>query len=440
MPLGLHAIFNIMEKKKILLIEDDTKRETQIREALPAADLSVLSNLDDTISHLQKQTPDLVIIDLDHKGLDGMQLFRELHQLAPRIGTIMLSSSNDIPLAVKAAKLGAADFIKRPFTPDQLRLSVERNLLPAREAFLIPAQIGWLQGESAGIDKMYAEIREALKTSRNIILFGEAGIDKSALVQYLHGNGEKSKRKLRTIDLDSFRRENMEALFWATVQEIMSEPEIITGRSEEDLCGTLYLEKIENLDPSFKTSLFNFFVDRKGKLDREITVVIGVSERKAVRSEKTKEYCWIEVPPLRERKGDLPYLLNYYMKFFSEKHNRPVKGIAVELLNFLAAYDFPGNYVELQSMIEEAVLRAKTEILDFADLPLDFQQIVKIVLNHLDRSGKLRLSEAKREFEKYLFKILLAKSQNDLALLARFMDIPRTVLSERIEELGLSIK
>lgn len=422
-----------MTKKTILLIEDDPKTEAGIREVLGEYELKAVSSAEAAGASIRERNPDLVIIDYDLRGIDGLRVFRQIHLLVPQVKVIMLSVANNITLAVTATKAGVADFLRKPVEAGALRLSVEKNLVGLPEAFPGPAEVVWLQGESDTVKKLYVDIQRALAASRNLILTGERGIEKGKLVEFMHACSLKKRRKLRTLDLSSFRRENLEAFFWAAAQEIMAEPEIGSPRGEEDRCGTLYLENIGTLDENFKRSVFEFFRRRKGNIDKEVLVIVGVYSYGEVQADMTEGYAEVGIPPLRERKEDLPYLLGDYLRFFSAKHNKKARGFSTELLEYLSAYDYPGNYEELEHLIEQGVLLASSEVLELKDIPLHFKAILAVSMKKAFRSGKLSFEEARREFEEDLYRVLLSKSDGDVAAAARFLDLPRTVLAERLE-------
>lgn len=417
-------------KKTILLIEDDAKVEARIKEVLAEFEMEKVSNAEGALDYLRGNKCDLIIQDYDLKGTDGLQLLRQVQLLAPRAKVIMLSVSNDIPLAVAATKMGVFDFLKKPIAAEPFRLAVEKALSAGEAVFSGPAESAWLQGENPALKKMYADIREALPAGNNLLLAGERGIDKEKVVEFIHAVSPKRKRKLRVIDLLYFRRENLEAHFWGTVQELLAVPSKPSLASEEDRCGTLYLGNIESLDDNFRASIFEYFKERKGNIDREVLAVIGVFDRGTAR----EGFSRIEIPPLRQRRDDLPRLLSHYLEFFAVKHDKNVRAISPELLTFFADYDFPGNYRELERMLEEGVLTAASEILDLRDVPLEFGALSQVSLREAEKKGRRGLEEVSREFEQDLYRVLISKTKGDVAAAARFLDVPRTALAERIEE------
>jgi DNA-binding NtrC family response regulator len=430
-------------KKTILLIEDDPRVEQAIKSALPGYALETVKDEKEAAGALERKKPALVIIDHDLKTADGLQIFRQVRLLAPYVRVVMLSLANDIPLAVTATKLGAADFLRKPVSPKELLAAVERNASAAGAHGAPPAGAPWLQGEDPPLKKMYADIRAALLTRKNLVLAAERGIEKGDLAEYLHERGWKPKRQIRTIDLASFRRENLEGSFWSTVQEAVGES-LPAGRpgkpaaadNEEDRCGTLFLENIESLEASFRLSIFEFFKEKKEKIDQEALVVIGLFSAGSLPPQLQKHYSLIEVPPLRERKADLPQLVSRRLAALSAEHNKTVKAISAELLYLFNLYDFPGNYHELEALLTAGVLASSSATLEIKDLPLDFKMLTALAIKDAHLKGKLSLESARRWLEKLTYKTLLAKNGGDLAAAARFLDLPRTALAERAAELG----
>jgi len=418
-----------MTKRTILLIEDDHKTEGAVREVLGKEySVETVKDGEAAAAFLQKTSPDLIIIDFDLKEKDGLQLFKELQ---PAVRTIMLSVSGSIPLAVSATKLGVSEFLRKPINAEQLKSAVEGNIARDEVRLRWVEGLDWLRGGSSRVTELLADIRKALQGTSDIFLIGERGIPKGKVAEFLNANSAQKKRRLVKIDMSSFRRESLEPLFWASVQEFMALPEGKSLSSEKERCGTIYFENLENLDEHFLQAIFDFFRERRGKIDKSIRAVFGFYGRSSV---PKSAQCLIEIPPLRQRKDDLPFLLELYLRRYSEQYDKEVSYVSTEVLEFLAAYDYPGNYLELERMIQEAVLRAPGANLALEHFPVDF----RATMNPSIRSGleeNLPLEEAKRRFEKSLYHLLLKKTRGDGSRVARFLDVPKSVLMERLKDL-----
>jgi len=418
-----------MGKQLVLMIVDDPQTEAALRHSLAGYEVATAATAAAAVKSLQQNKPALIIIDHDLKGPDGLQVFKQLNLPEPPVGVIMLAAANDIPLAVAATKQGVADFLKKPVTTEQLLAAVAKSIGLGAEVVFQPAPEAWLQGECPSLKQMYSDIRSALAKRQHLLLVGEHGIEKDKVAGFIHAHSWKKRRQLKVIDLLSFRRENLEAHFWSAVQETVSGTPAGPARAEEDLFGTLYLENIEVVEENFRQSILEFFKQRQG----EVLVIIGLSDKSLVAA---ADFYPVTVPPLRERRADLPQLLNHYLQLFADRYNKKIGGLAPDLLAFLADYDWPGNYRELEARLESAVLAADSEIIGWQAWPLDLAALQAGATKKAVRTGRVTLEAAKRTFEKGLYRALLPKAGGDTALAARFVDLPRTVLSGRLEELG----
>jgi len=192
---------------------------------------------------------------------------------------------------------------------------------------------------------------------------------------------------------------------------------------------------VEGLEENFQASIFDFFRTRKG----EALVVIGLFDKNKTRAAVTQGYSQIEIPPLRERKEDLPRLLAHYLEIYARKYAKKIIGFSAEALNLLTDYDYPGNYRELERLVEQGVLLAAAEFIGLRDLPAGVKELLEVSMKKINRKGPLGPGEARRTFERDLYKVLLSKTGGDVAATARFLDLPKSVLSERLEELGQNL-
>lgn len=417
-----------MAKKKILIITDEPKTANSLKEILGEYEFKAEATAENALISASEFKPDLIILDYDLKGVDGLQFFRQINALVPQAKVIMLTILNNIPLAVSATKLGVSDFIRKPLDTKQFCLSVQQSLAFREGAVLPPAGITWLQGNSSKLKQIYSDIKTALAASRNILIFGEIGIEKREIATLVHSYSPRKKRQLRILDLSSFQREDLEAHFWGS----------LSARNEDDRAGTLYLDQFDGVEENFKLSVLEFFRSKKTGAESDTLIVIGMRRGK-VEYPMEKDFALIEIPSLRERKEDLPFLLGQYCLRYSAKHNKTLKGFSTEALDYLMLYDYPGNYRELECIIEQAVLHSTSEIIELKDLPLDFQWVLDAAGKKSFRAGKLQLKDARRKFENELYGILLAKSGGDATAVARFMDVPRTSFTERLEDLSADL-
>jgi DNA-binding NtrC family response regulator len=424
-----------MAKKLVLLIEDDLKTAASIKEMLKDGyRVEVVKNREEAGAFLVGKTPEIIIIDFDLKEEDGLQIYKKL---GTTLRVIMISANASIPLAVSATKLGVVEFLRKPFNANLLRSVVEKNLAVTQKRLRWTEGMDWLRGESPKLVKMFEAVQEALAKNKDIILVAEKGVSTSRIAEFIHANSAAGRRKLAKINASLFGDESLETHFWMTLQELISIPQPLAMQQIEERYGSIYIEGSDKLSEVFLKTLIRFFKERKGNIDKSIRVMVAVNKKNCLLEMddfNQDDYSWVEVPSLRERKADLPYILDSYLKFYSHQYNKEIKLISTDVLDFLATYDYPGNYLELERLIEEAVLSAQSDRLELANLPLNFKGILAATL----KSGikkNMNLEDATRHFEKDLYHVLLDKSKGDYVSVAKFLDVSRTALAERMKDL-----
>ncbi|MFH1386873.1 MAG: response regulator [bacterium] len=411
--------------KKILLVTDEAVLEGKVRDLLSGYEIERLAKLSESLHYITQKKPALVILDFDLPGEGGITAFKQIDLVSPGIPVIALSSNPDIPLAVTATKLGLANFLKRPIDPEQLLAAVRQTQESQQANLLKTAAEIWLQGASPELQKMYAAIRDLVISSKNLVIFGERGIEKEDVVKFIHGRGLGKNRKFLTIDLLNFQKEGMESHFWSAILGALSP-------TSEERCGTVYLKNIELVDDNFRRTICQYFKVRNEKTDQRVLTIIGFFEKESLPGELLADYNSLTIPPLRQRKSDLPGLLSSYLAHYAALHNKEIKGFAADLLAWLNLYDYPGNYRQLECLIEQGVLASTSSLLDLKDIPINLNDVVQISL----KRSALQGLEKKEEFEKEFYDLLLMRTGGDYALVANFLDLPKSAFEKRVRELN----
>lgn len=421
---------------EILFIEDDPKTAAQVNEAFKGKHkVEIVDKTETLLEKLKKKQPALLLIDFDLKETDGLQVFNKVKDLAPSIKVIMLSSSGNIRLAVKATKLGVIDFIHKPFS-DKVILDSAEEVLKSAAAPLFSLKgildAAWLSGTSKKVEDLLSLIQENARASLDIVLVAETGINARSVARLIHFNGPYKKRKFVEIDLLSFRRESSESHFWVTLQELLASPDLnATLKGEEDFLGILYIEALDLVSEHFKESILEFLKNRKKEKRYFKEARIILSTKKSLKLSSKEGFESLYLPPLRERKEDIISILNAEfpnIKYFSPK-----------VSNFFMYYDFPGNYKELYNLVRGALYGKQDETLDLKDLPLNFKTFARAELKKIVSSQDLGLMGVREKFEADLIELVLQKTLRDLSKAARFLEIPKTVLTQRIQRLGIEL-
>ncbi|KAF0134564.1 MAG: two-component system NtrC family response regulator [Candidatus Saganbacteria bacterium] len=411
------------DRIKVSIIEDDPKITAQLVEALK--DKFKVETFEKKDEFLKAADPSgIVIIDFDLKEIDGLRVFRLLKEQSPKIRAVMLSSSNSIPLAVTAAKHGVLEFFRKPLIIAEFKEALIK-IANEEEIFLLPdAEMEgteWMRGSSKKIIELKESIIGCIKSHKDLILFGERGIDKKTVVRIIHKAGVNSAKKLIEIDLASFSKESLEAHFWATLNEVLSSSEADSIQNFAEKTGTVYIEGIESIPKHFWLSVIDFLKNKKPSYGGGIKVIIGIVEQTEIPAGTT--FDLIKIPPLRERKEDIFEIAAAYLEGKTDFTN-----ISLETLKFISRYNFYGNYEELYNLI------SSTPLAGGKMLNINKSMFIDSIL---ENCGQKSLLAAREQFEKEYIQTVLLKVNNEIHLAARFLNIPKTILEERVQKLGI---
>lgn len=414
----------------IILAGDDQKLLGQIKEALKDLKLEAFSKVADFIASAEKKLPRLAIIDLDFKGQDGLEIFSTLRRTAPQIKTLMLSASNNIELAVKAAKLGAAAFLKKPLNLEELKNEVEKLLTQSVAAHLdlsLP-ESRFLLGGSRIISELIEQAETEAQSDRDILLVRGTGMPVEGLARLIHLAGPNSQKRFVPINLRSFEKESSESSFFLTIQELLTAPKLSTVIELSSQTGTLYFEGLESIPDHFRKNFLMFLNKRRveERFSREVKVILTAEKA----GPDYKGFAVLTFPKLSERMEDLPAIMEGILKAGGQTD----LSLSLKVMKMLSFYDFPGNYEELEAL---ALLAARSHRLDLKTVPANLKLFLRSELLRLGAEKINHMDAARKEFEKDLFTLVIAKVNGDLEAAARALDLPRTVLTERLAELGL---
>ena len=432
---------------KILLIEDDPRVSSLVKETLPDYEVLESRTLDEAKAILGKASFDLFILDSDLRGQDTLSIFRTLRSSYPDLPSIVISSLGEVALAVSAAKLGAFDFLRKPLEIEKLKEAVKNAMLAPKESPSFTTEnledFEWALGDSKVLLQFIFNLEEAAGAGRDILIIGEDGIPKEAIALAIHENSKLKRRKFSSLSLSSFKKDASESHFWIALQEFLQEGR--GERMESDLYGTIDLKEFEGLSDHFKESILRYLKERKdekfvGKVDRSIRVTVEVNDLLGMAGLEGKgllsNFMRIEVPKLRERKEDIPIIVAAYINKFSDQLGKNVRNISTEALEFMMKYDWPGNYNELKNVILVAALNTANESIGARDLPISFKMLLSGPLKKVAR-GSLRLDSLRSQFEKELYQKVLEKTSFDEGEGALLLNIPKSVFSSRLKKLGL---
>jgi DNA-binding NtrC family response regulator len=380
-----------MEKSRILVVDDEAVVREGVRRILEGDRYSVESCASGraALDLMQENDFNMVITDLKMPGMGGLEVLRTIKILQPEIPVIIITGYSTVDTAVEAMKNGAVDYIAKPFTPEQLMEKVgkafEQKAMLLDEIYLrkeLRDHHGFesFVGESSEIQKVYRRIMQVAPTDSTVLITGESGTGKELVARAIHNNSQRREHPFVALDCTSLAESLLESelfghvkgSFTGAIQTKMGLFKVADG-------GTLFLDEISNISLTIQAKLLRVLQERMVTpiggthpipIDIRLVAATNRNMRILVAEGAFRDDLFfrlniipIDLPPLRERKGDLPVLIRHFLKKFSAEIGKDIRGIAPDAYAVLEEYAFPGNVRELENIIERAVVLAEGDII-----------------------------------------------------------------------------
>jgi DNA-binding NtrC family response regulator len=386
-------------------VDDDPVTIDLLKEVLSKEGYDVSSALsgEEAIAQGTDNFFDLIITDVRMGRKDGMEVLRFFKKNAPDTTVIMITAFGSIETAIEAIRDGAYDYISKPFKLDEIKFTVRRALEQRRliqenkfyrQELLEKYQFKNVIGRTPQMFQVYKTIAKVADTKSTVLLCGERGTGKELIARSLHYNSQRSNRPFIPVDCASLVETLIETELFGHVRGAFTGASSAKkGLLEESDGGTLFLDEVGNLSLSMQSKLLRFLqeheIKRVGgtettKVDVRVIAATNQPLEPLVRSGKFREDLFdrlnvimITLPPLRERKEDVPLLASHFLQKFSEENHKSISHISPEALEILLQYSWPGNVRELQHTIERAVIFSTHPIILPEDLPIKMSEEVK---------------------------------------------------------------
>jgi DNA-binding NtrC family response regulator len=387
-------------KATILIIEDERLLSNSLKKALAKTGYSVLTEATgkDGLELLGESSPDLVLLDVRLPDTDGMEVLRIINKMDNPPPVIIMTAFSGIKGAVESIKLGAYDYIAKPFDVEELKFIIQR-CLESQKAVAEVKNIISSRKERYSFDNILTSNlrmkklvdltkRVALNSQSTILLLGESGTGKELFANAIHYNGPRADQPLITINCAAFSEGILESeLFGHEKGAFTGAIRQKKGIFELADKGTLFLDEIGEVSPKTQVKLLRFLEDKHfqrvgGTRSLEVDVrIIAATNRNLLRDVKEGRFredlyyrlnvVTLSIPPLRERKDDIPLLVDHFIKDYSRILNKEVRACDSEALDILTNYSWPGNIRELKNIIERGVLLNVDSMIKPSDIPIE---------------------------------------------------------------------
>ncbi len=447
---------------KILVVDDERIVRVTIADDLKDAGFQVreFASAESAFQHLVEidSNVDIIITDLKMPGIDGLEFLRKIKQINPEIYVLLMTAHGSIQTAVKAMQLGAYDYLVKPFNIDELLLIINR----VKELKDIKAENKQLRFQInkkfdfstfVGMNDVIREVFEHVKiiAEKNItvLIVGETGTGKELLTNIIHYNSNRKRAPFIKVSCAILSREIFESeLFGHEKGAFTGAEKQKIGRFEMANGGTLYLDDIDDIPLDLQVKLLR--VLEEGEVERvggnetiKVDVRVIASTKKNLKDMVDKgtfredlyyrlNVFPINLPPLRERPGDIVLMARHFVNEFSEGGKTTIDE---EALEYLKSYPFPGNVREIKNLMERLVLLAQNGIITKNMLPIEVRFPGRT--HNCFYFGTKSLDEIVREVESNAIRDALIRSGGNKAKAATMLQVPASTLKSRIEKLGL---
>ena len=447
-----------MKKVRILVVDDEAIVRESLGDWLEDAGYQVFTAEDGhkALEVIEREKPGIMIADLVMPGMDGIELMKRAKEYQPGIEVIIITAYASIPTAISAMKEGAYDYIEKPFSPERAELLVEklsqyRNLveenISLRQRLEDHYRFENIITKSSKMQRLIELIKVVGKSNATVLVTGESGTGKELVARAIHSQSHRHNKSFIAVSCAALPESLLESeLFGHEKGSFTGAYTQKKGKFEFANGGTLFLDEIGEMSANIQVHLLRVLEEKEFtrvggnepiRVDVRVISATNKDLRRAIERQEFREDLYyrlnvvnIELPPLRERKEDIPLLAQHFLNKFASENRKEITGLSPDATEFLLDYDWPGNVRELENAIERAVILAKDSLITIVDLP---QKNMSPAYSTLARKNL-------KEMEKDHILHILRETGENYSEAARILGISRMTLYKKVKEYGMGVK
>lgn len=452
---------------KILVVDDEQKICLIISQILTEEGFTAktVNSGESAIDLIESFRPDLILMDQNMPGMNGIETMEEIKSRHPEITVIILTAFGSIPLAVEAIKKGAYDYISKPFDNDELLLLIQRSLEHRRLTEEVSHLKKQLQekysfknilGVSQKMQQVFEQINRVCATDATVLIQGESGTGKELIMKAIHFHSHRKDKPLVTVNCGAIPLNLLESEFFGHEKGAFTDAkERKIGKFEQAQGGTIFLDEVGELPLDAQVKLLRVLDDRKltrigGNQTIPLDVRVIAATNKDLADEVKKEtfrldlfyrlnIVTISVPPLRERKDDISLLVEHFIEKYNKRLGMNVKSVSKSAMSYLQDYAWPGNVRDLENAIQSAMILVPDDTIRAEDLPLRLRGYPEITGETEMNDGGLedQVKDITNKIEKELIVKALEKCDQNKTNTADYLKISRKTLFNKMKQYGL---
>lgn len=456
-----------MKKMSILLIDDEQGQLDSLKRFLTKRDHNVFSTLNgnEGINIIKENQIDIVLSDYRMPVMSGLEVLKEIKKINPNIDVVIITAYGNVEQAVEIMKSGAYDYLSKPVDLDELenlikRISEKKYLMQENESLKNQLQEKFkfesIISQSAKMENVLNLAGRVAQSKATVLIRGESGTGKELIAKAVHFTSQRNQKPFVTVNVAALSGNLLESeLFGHVKGSFTGAMDTRIGRFEEADGGTLFIDEVGDIPLNIQVKILRAIQfgeiqsigsNKTKKVDVRIIAATHQNLEKMIENNEFREDLFyrlnvvtLNLPSLRERKEDIPILIDHFIRKYSNQNDREISNIKSEALDILMKYNFPGNIRELENIIERAVILSRDNYISTEDLPPQLGKSAE--KNIIDpRNLDLPYEEKMKAFETELIKEALNRTNGNQSAAARELDITERHLRSRLERLGLKNK
>jgi two-component system response regulator PilR (NtrC family) len=456
-----------MSSKGIIHIIDD---EPVIHDVLAQLltsegyEVEISASGEEALEKFPSQSFDVILLDLLMPGMDGIEVLRRIKKTDPLASVIIITAYGSVESAISAMKIGALDYVQKPFKHDDLLLAIEKAVerkrlqdenLRLKDELRKRYGFANIIGKSQVMKNLFELVKAAAPTRSTILLQGESGTGKELVARAVHLNSNRAEAPFITVNSGSLPPDLLESHLFGHVKGAFTGAVALKkGLFEVADLGTIFFDEISSINLETQAKLLRVMQEKEFmrlggtqtiKVDVRILAATNTDiEELIVQKMFRKDLFYrlnvikIEIPPLRQRKEDIPLLVKHFVEVYGRENRKEVGGVSEDVLEILDAHDWPGNVRELENLVERAVVLSRSNIITRASLPpfllreggIDDRVVI-------DSEESLDLKERTQAYQKKVIFAALKKTKGVQNKAAKLLGVKPTTLNEMIKRLSI---
>ena len=448
---------------KILVADDESSHRQMIEAVLTAEGYEVTQAEDGqaAISAVEEKFYDLVIMDVRMPNVDGIQALQKIKQISPDIPVIIMTAYASVGSAVEALKSSAYDYLIKPLDIDELKILVAKALrfhqleqenIYLKERLNDRFDFSNIIGRSPSMTKLFETVALVAPSAATVLIAGESGTGKELIANAIHQNSPRKDQPFIKVNCAALPETLLESeLFGHEKGAFTGAIARKQGRFQLAHNSSILLDEVAEMAPTTQAKILRVLQEREFepvgstqtiKVDTRVIVATNKILEKEIQEGRFREDLYyrlnvvtVDVPPLRQRREDIPLLADFFLKQYAEKNRRPIEGFTPRATDLLMRHDWPGNVRELENIIERAVIMARGEMITPMEFPIDLQNLDEDL-----KASRIDLTPGRslKEVEKVVILRTLEEVEGNRTHAARILGISRRTLQLKLKEYGIN--